>query len=97
MGELSDYGITREVLQEMYNLRCQGAKKSDLERHYLDKPESHGKLFSSLIREHLGIETERRSHLTAERDELVREVARLKALLRQHGIDPASGSDRDRA
>jgi hypothetical protein len=96
MGELSDYGITREVLQEMYDLWCHGAKKSDLERRYLDKPESHGKLFSSLVREHLGIETERKSHLTAERDELVREVARLKALLRQHGIDPASGSDRDR-
>lgn len=91
MGELSDYGITREVLQEMYDLWCQGAKKSDLERRYLDKPESHGKLFSSLVREHLGIETERKSHLTAERDELVREVARLKALLRQHNIDPTTG------
>ena len=96
MGALSDSGITLEVLQAMYDLWCQGAKKSDLERRYLDKPESHGKLFSSLVREHLGIETERKSHLTAERDELVREVARLKALLRQHGIDPASGSDRDR-
>ena len=96
MGELSDYGITLEVLQEMYDLWCQGAKKSDLERRYLDKPESHGKLFSSLVREHLGIETERKSHLTAERDELVREVARLTSLLRHHGIDPASGSDRDR-
>ena len=96
MGDLSEYGITREVLQEMYDLWRQGAKKSDLERRYLDKPESHGKLFSSLIREHLGIETERKSHLTAERDELVREVARLQALLRLHGIDPTSGSDRDR-
>lgn len=67
-----------------------------MERRYLDGPESHGKLFSGLVREHLGIETKRKSHLTAERDELVREVARLKALLRQHGIDPASGSDRDR-
>ena len=57
MGDLSEYGITREVLQEMYDLWRQGAKKSDLERRYLDKPESHGKLFSSLIREHLGIET----------------------------------------
>ena len=96
MGELSDYGITRELLQEMYDLWCQGAKKSDLERRYLDKPESHGKLFTGLVREHLGIETERKSHLTAERDELVREVTRLKSLLRQHGIDPASGSDPDR-
>ena len=96
MGELSDYSITREVLQETYDLWSQGAKKSDSDRRYLDKPESHGKLFSSLVREPLGRETERKSHLTAERDELVREVARQKAVLRWHGIDQASGSDRDR-
>jgi hypothetical protein len=92
MGELSDYGITKDVLREMYSAWCKGAKKSDLERRYLHKPESHGKLFTSLVREHLGIETEQKSHLTAERDELAREVARLKALLRQHGIDPDHGS-----
>ena len=88
MGDLSDYGITREGLQEMYDKWCDGAKKSDLERRYLGKPESHGKLFSSLVREHLGIETERKSHLTAERDELAREVCSLQALLRSHGISP---------
>jgi hypothetical protein len=93
-GELADYGITREVLEEMYDRWCQGAKKSDLERRYLDKPESHGKLFSRLVREHLGIETERKSHLTTERDELAREVARLNALLRRHGIDPAHRTER---
>ena len=86
-SELADYGITRQVLQEMYDRWCQGAKKSDLERRYLDKPESHGKLLSRLVREHLGIETERKSNLTAERDAVAREVARLNALLRQHGID----------
>ena len=96
MGDLSEYGITREVLQEMYDLWRQGAKKSDLERRYLDKPESHGKLFSSLIREHLGIETERKSHLTAERDELVRKVARLISVLRLDAIDPSTATDRDR-
>lgn len=86
MGELSDYGITKEILREMYEAWCQGAKKSDLERRYLNKPESHGKLFTNLVRQHLGIDTEQKSQLTAERDELLREVQRLKALLRQHGI-----------
>lgn len=92
MGELSDYGIDAATLQRMYELWCEGAKKSDLERRFLNKPESHGKLFTALVREHLGIETEKRSSLTAERDELRCEVIRLKALLRQHGIDPAGGS-----
>jgi hypothetical protein len=92
VGELSDYGIDAATLRRMYELWCEGAKKSDLERRFLNKPESHGKLFTTLVREHLGIETEKRSTLTAERDELRREVARLKALLRRHGIDPASGT-----
>jgi hypothetical protein len=91
MGELSDYGIDAETLRRMYEMWCEGAKKSDLERRFLNKPESHGKLFTTLVREHLGIETEKRSTLTAERDELRREVARLKTLLRQHGIDPTTG------
>jgi hypothetical protein len=88
MPELADYGIDRETLQRMYDLWRDGAKKSDLERRFLDKPESHGKLFSALVREHLGIETERRSGLTAERDTLRAEVARLRARLSAHGIDP---------
>ncbi len=96
MGELSDCDITREVPQQMYALWFQVSKKSNLEWRYLEKSESHGKLVSGLVREYLDIETERKSYLTAECDEPVREVARLKALLRQHGIDPASGSDRDR-
>jgi hypothetical protein len=50
MAELSDYGITKEVMQEMYHQWCQGAKKSDLERRYLDKPESHGGLFDAAAR-----------------------------------------------
>ena len=91
MGELADYGITIDTLRVMYDEWRRGATKSDLERRYLAKPESHGKLFTSLVREHLGVETERKSHLTEERDELAREVARLRALLRQHGIDPDRG------
>lgn len=94
MGDLGAYGIDTATLRRMYDLWCDGAKKSDLERRFLGKPESHGKLFTTLVREHLGIETERRSGLAAERDALSREVARLKGLLREHGIDPHSGSPR---
>lgn len=89
MSELSDYGIDLVTLGQMYDEWCRGAKKSDLERRYLDKPESHGKLFTALIRQHLGVETERKSALNAERDDLRREVARLRALLTAHGIDPS--------
>jgi hypothetical protein len=88
MADLAEYGITLDQLRSMYDQWCAGAKKSELERRYLDRPQSHGKLFSSLVREHLGIETERRSNLTSERDELRREVRRLRALLERNGIDP---------
>lgn len=91
MGELDTYGIDISTLREMYDLWCEGAKKSELERRYLGRPQSHGKLFTALVREHLGVETERRSQLKAERDGLSAEVARLKALLRENGIDPESG------
>lgn len=70
----------------MYDEWVRGANKSDLERRYLDRPQSHGKLFTSLVREHLGIETERRSGLAQERDELRRENTRLRELLSRHGI-----------
>jgi hypothetical protein len=46
------------------------------------------------VRQHLGIDTEQKSQLTAERDELLREVQRLKALLRDHNIDPSTGAAR---
>lgn len=91
MGKLADYGITKQVLQQMYDEWCSGATKSDLERRYLQKPESHGKLFTSLIREHLGIETEHKSTLATERDELAREVLRLRAILDLHRIEHDDG------
>ena len=91
MADLADYGITLDTLRSMYEQWCAGAKKSELERRYLKQPQSHGKLFSTLVREHLGIETERRSNLTEERDELRREVRRLHSLLERHGIDPEVG------
>jgi hypothetical protein len=92
MADLADHGIDEATLRLMYQLWCDGAKKSHLERRFLNKPESHGKLFTALVREHLGIETEKRSPMTAERDELRHEVQRLKALLHAHGIDPTTGA-----
>lgn len=92
MADLEDYGIDLDTLRQMYQQWCDGAKKSDLERRYLNKPESHGKLFTSLVRQHLGENTERKSAIAVERDGLVAEVARLRALLTAHGIDPDHGS-----
>ncbi len=88
MGDLADYGIDLETLKKMYAEWRAGATKSHLERKYLNKPESHGKMFTSLVRTYLGVETEKRSKWQTERDELLNEIERLRALLRQHGIDP---------
>lgn len=90
MGELAQHGIDLATLEKMYEEWRAGAKKSDLERRYLNKPESHGKLFSSLVRDHLGIETERRSSLAGKVRELEAENRRLRALLARHGVDPGT-------
>lgn len=81
MADLADYGIKVDDLRRMHEEWLEGASKSDLERRYLDKYESHGKLFTSLVRRYLGLETEKRHPLAIEN-------ARLRALLRDHGIDP---------
>lgn len=81
MASLDDYGIDKATLREMYERWKDGASKSSLEIKYLGKVESHGKLFSSLVRTHLGIETERRSKTVIENE-------RLRRLLRKHRIDP---------
>ncbi len=81
MMELEDYGIDLEALREMHTRWQQGATKSALEIEYLGKVESHGKLFSSLVRRYLGIETEKRSPSALEID-------RLRRLLLANGIDP---------
>jgi hypothetical protein len=83
---LDEHGIDLATLREMYDAWCAGATKSELERRYLDAPQSHGKLFTALVREHLGIETERRSAQRATIEELQQEIARLRGLLRRHGI-----------
>jgi hypothetical protein len=89
---LDDYGIDLDTLRRMYAEWRAGATKSHLERTYLNKPESHGKVFTSLVRTHLGIETERRSSLHDERDQLRSEVERLTRLLIAHGVDPTAPS-----
>ena len=81
MASLDDYGIDKATLREMYERWKDGASKSSLEIKYLGKVESHGKLFTSLVRTHLGIETERRSKTVIENE-------RLRRLLHKHGIDP---------
>ena len=81
MPELGDYGIGIESLREMHERWQQGETKSALEIEYLGRVESHGKLFSSLVRRHLGIETEKRSPNALE-------IARLRRLLVDNGIDP---------
>ena len=81
MSDLEAYGMDLEMLHAMHREWEEGASKSELERKYLGKPESHGKLFSSLVRRHLGIETEKESALSRENTEL-------RTILRAHGIDP---------
>lgn len=58
-----------------------GVSKTAIERRYLGKSTHHGKLFTKLVRDYLGVET-------ARRHPLVVEVARLRALLIANGIDP---------
>lgn len=85
--ELEDYGIDLPTLKMMYGEWQNGKRsKSAIERRYIGKTTYHGKLFTKLVRQHLAIETETRSPLTAE-------VARLRTLLLQHGIDPDGGLD----
>ena len=83
MSGLSEYGIDEDTLRRMYEEWQSGVAKSTLEARYLGKTSSHGKVFTSLVRRYLGIETEKRSSLAGEN-------ARLRALLAAHGIDPDS-------
>ena len=77
MPDLSDYGIDNATLRRMHGEWIAGATKSELERNYLDAPQAHGKLFSSLVREHLGIETERRSNQSNRVAELEQRISEL--------------------
>jgi hypothetical protein len=79
MVDLDALGIDRATVERMYDEWRAGASKSALERRWLGKGESHGKLFSALVREVLGIETERPSRLSEEVARLRAENARLRA------------------
>ena len=81
MADLSDYGIDEGTLRQMLDEWRSGVKKTHLEEKYLHNTASHGKVFSSLVRRYLGVETERVHPL-------VEEVHRLRQLLLEHGIDP---------
>lgn len=82
--DLADYGIDRATLEAMYAEWREGRRsKSAIERRYLGKATHHGKLFTKLVRDFLGEETQRPHPLHAE-------VQRLRRLLEAHGIDPDS-------
>lgn len=69
-----------ELAGEMHQRWLAGEKKSALEREYWDDGSSHGQAFSAFVREHLGIETVKRS-AQAQR------LERAESLLRVHGIE----------
>jgi hypothetical protein len=79
MPDLDALGIDRATVEKMYADWQAGASKSALERRYLDKGESHGKLFTALVKQELGVDTERASPQRAEIQELRDENKRLRA------------------
>lgn len=78
MPDLDALGIDRPLVQRMYDEWQAGASKSALERRYFDKGESHGKLFTALVKQELGIDTERASRQREELKSLREENARLR-------------------
>ena len=80
--------VGRTTVEAMYAEYLAGAKKSALERKYLGTGDAHGKRFTKLVLDHLGVDTERTSHQTVRIAELEAEVSRLRGLLAAAGIDP---------
>jgi hypothetical protein len=76
--DLDALWIDRAFVQRMYDEWQAGASKSALERRYFDKGESHGKLFTALVKQELGVDTERASRLGEEIRLLREENARLR-------------------
>ncbi len=60
--------------------------KSAIERRYLGTGRQHGKLFTRLVRDYLGEDTERPHPLKSRVHELELENERLKGVLREHGL-----------
>lgn len=80
--------VDRAIVEAMYAEYLVGAKKSALERKYLGGGDAHGKRFTKLVLEHLGIDTERTSRQSQRIADLEAEVARLRSILAAHGLDP---------
>lgn len=79
MPDLDALGVDRTVVERMYEEWQAGASKNALERRYFDKGESHGKLFTALVKQELGVDTERASRLGEEIHRLREENARVRA------------------
>jgi hypothetical protein len=76
----------KQLATELYKRWINGEKKSPLEIEYFGNATSHGKFFTSYMRKWLGVETEGQS-------QQARQIARLEALLRAHGISPTEAGD----
>ena len=86
--------VDRATVETMYAEYLAGAKKSALERKYLGGGDAHGKRFTKLVLDHLGIDTERTSGQSQRIADLEAEVARLRDLLAAQGVDTSAPSAR---
>jgi hypothetical protein len=90
---LERYGIDEAILREMYQTWLDGdLSKSALEQRYLGTSSHHGKLFTRLVRQHLGIETGKQHAMSRRNELLMREVGRLRRLVEQLGGDASASS-----
>lgn len=63
----------------MYDRWLKGESKNKIEREMLDDPKSHGKAFSRIVREELGIETEDEHPMIVENKRLKLRIKELEA------------------
>jgi hypothetical protein len=76
-------GQEHKLAQDRYRAWIGGMTKSDIEQRFLGTSRAHGKRFSTMVRKHLGINTEKQHPLIVENE-------RLRELLWSYGIDPDS-------
>lgn len=79
LGTADEHLLARDMYHEWLN----GVPKSVVEQRFLGTSRAHGKRFSTIVRNQLGIDTEKQHPLVAENE-------RLRRLLRGHGINPDS-------
>jgi hypothetical protein len=77
--DLAALGIDRQTVDRMYAEWQAGASKSELERRYLGKGDSHGKMFTALVKQEFGVDTEHASPLRREIQRLREENNQLRA------------------